>query len=352
MLANVLAIGFAERGDRASAYELFSYAQGAAAESGTGTVVGVAERFAAHARVFGDFEVALRQYATAKMFAAKLGLDRWRVICGIEIAEVFADLGRVSEAANALHGVLDQTTTLDLRICAAPVRMLLERDGVSRKGAAEPSLDELASAALESEDERVATRAATALLEVATDGVGNGRVRAALLRACSRVQWLGGASGLLLAAIERGDGAISAAAQGSFGAALPHRAHRYLRACVLLARGIDARNQDDGDEHVRLASEAARLFAEMHLERLSRIALDTVVRRAPPPKPKVRRRKSSALTKREQEVAALLRTGAPNREIAGMLGISEHTVETHVRSILARLGLRSRWQLIEWHDEE
>jgi DNA-binding CsgD family transcriptional regulator len=48
------------------------------------------------------------------------------------------------------------------------------------------------------------------------------------------------------------------------------------------------------------------------------------------------------LSAREVEVLALLAAGEPNRAIAGRLFISEHTVKTHVRHVLAKLGVGSR----------
>jgi LuxR family maltose regulon positive regulatory protein len=48
------------------------------------------------------------------------------------------------------------------------------------------------------------------------------------------------------------------------------------------------------------------------------------------------------LTRREREVYALLREGLSNREIAGRLYVTEVTVKAHVRSILQKLGVRTR----------
>jgi DNA-binding NarL/FixJ family response regulator len=47
-------------------------------------------------------------------------------------------------------------------------------------------------------------------------------------------------------------------------------------------------------------------------------------------------------------VAALIAQGATNREIAGRLRLSPHTVERHVEHLLARLGLASRTQVAVW----
>ena len=55
----------------------------------------------------------------------------------------------------------------------------------------------------------------------------------------------------------------------------------------------------------------------------------------------------SELTLREQSVTQLAIVGLSNREIGERLAISARTVECHMTSILHRLGLRSRHQLLE-----
>ncbi|GIF13512.1 LuxR C-terminal-related transcriptional regulator [Actinoplanes teichomyceticus] len=54
------------------------------------------------------------------------------------------------------------------------------------------------------------------------------------------------------------------------------------------------------------------------------------------------RRSPGALTRREQDVLALVAAGEPTRRIAGQLGISAETVDTHIRASMRKLGARTR----------
>jgi len=54
------------------------------------------------------------------------------------------------------------------------------------------------------------------------------------------------------------------------------------------------------------------------------------------------------LTSREQEVCGLLAFGHTNVEVAEKLFISERTVETHRANIMAKLGLKSRAELVRF----
>ena len=54
------------------------------------------------------------------------------------------------------------------------------------------------------------------------------------------------------------------------------------------------------------------------------------------------------LTARQLEVAALVAAGATNRQLARRLGISEKTVEVHVRNIMERLQTPSRAGIASW----
>jgi two-component system, NarL family, response regulator LiaR len=55
---------------------------------------------------------------------------------------------------------------------------------------------------------------------------------------------------------------------------------------------------------------------------------------------------TEALTEREMEVLHLLVQGQSNKEIAKNLQVVEDTVKTHVRHILAKLGVQSRTQAV------
>ncbi|MBS2966592.1 helix-turn-helix transcriptional regulator [Actinocrinis puniceicyclus] len=69
-------------------------------------------------------------------------------------------------------------------------------------------------------------------------------------------------------------------------------------------------------------------------------ALATSVRPVREPEP-ARRDPISLLTRREREILASVIDGLTRAAIAARLGLSPHTVRTHVRNILAKLGVHS-----------
>jgi len=58
--------------------------------------------------------------------------------------------------------------------------------------------------------------------------------------------------------------------------------------------------------------------------------------------------RQTPLSRREQEVAALIAHGLTNREIAEALSISERTAGNHVHHIFNKLGFGSRAQVAVW----
>ncbi len=119
--------------------------------------------------------------------------------------------------------------------------------------------------------------------------------------------------------------------------AAPHRP-----AVVVLTSATDDEHlvravQPASAEHVIAAvRDAAAGTASLSPELLTQ--LTHALRRPPPPDP------LGPLSPREREVLQLIARGHSNRLIARELAIGEQTVKTHVRSILAKLGLQDRVQ--------
>jgi DNA-binding CsgD family transcriptional regulator len=57
---------------------------------------------------------------------------------------------------------------------------------------------------------------------------------------------------------------------------------------------------------------------------------------------------ASNLTLREREILVLMASGCSNKEIAGKLCISGHTVKTHIYNIYRKLNVDSRFQAALW----
>ncbi|HJY96943.1 MAG TPA: tetratricopeptide repeat protein, partial [Streptosporangiaceae bacterium] len=95
----------------------------------------------------------------------------------------------------------------------------------------------------------------------------------------------------------------------------------------------------------QLGSAAAQIMAEgrrMSLAEAVSFAL------AEEPEDEWRSGPRRTLTRREQEVAALVAQGFTNRGIAGQLQLSVRTVDTHVDHALTKLGFSNRAQLVAW----
>jgi len=140
---------------------------------------------------------------------------------------------------------------------------------------------------------------------------------------------------------------------------------RHLQATADLAEGMLAGTRGEQDRARALLEDAADVFAEQgtpYEEARARSELAAVLH-ASGRAAEARREGSAArvslgrlgarppaelrdltpvVTRREQEVLALLAEGLTNREIASRLVISEHTVHRHVTNILRKLGLPSR----------
>lgn len=106
----------------------------------------------------------------------------------------------------------------------------------------------------------------------------------------------------------------------------------------LLAAGLAAVDADEGTPPLLAAERTADHAGLVVLQgRVQRALRRFAVRREV-----IERGSDSLLTAREREVLRLVGAGEPTRRIAGQLGISRDTVETHVRSGMRKLGARTR----------
>jgi len=111
------------------------------------------------------------------------------------------------------------------------------------------------------------------------------------------------------------------------------RANRWRAPGVLAAAGQEA---------VALLQAAVERKAGAAVVRDALAALTREVRRSPVPVPG----SAEVLSAREVEVLRLLGAGASNQAIAEQLIISLNTVKTHVRSVMTKLGARSRGEAV------
>jgi PAS domain S-box-containing protein len=110
-----------------------------------------------------------------------------------------------------------------------------------------------------------------------------------------------------------------------------------------LAGSADLRRADGGRVRVEFAGYPAtatgqRLVLFVALKVSRKAALTD--RTAPEPA------RTGALSKREVEVVRLIALGSSGTEIATELQLSHHTIRTHVRNAMTKLGARSRAQLV------
>ena len=75
------------------------------------------------------------------------------------------------------------------------------------------------------------------------------------------------------------------------------------------------------------------------------LAIPTPMRRPP------NGAQSDVLSRREEEVAAMVAQGMSNRQIASDLYLSERTIENHVSMILRKLDLAARTEIAAWATE-
>jgi DNA-binding CsgD family transcriptional regulator/tetratricopeptide (TPR) repeat protein len=97
-----------------------------------------------------------------------------------------------------------------------------------------------------------------------------------------------------------------------------------------------------------IAELAASIQEPTQRELFSQEALKSLPGEKPIPQRRAAAERFGGLTGREREVAVLIARGQTNREIAASLVVSQRTVETHVSTILSKLGVSTRSRIAVW----
>jgi DNA-binding NarL/FixJ family response regulator len=100
--------------------------------------------------------------------------------------------------------------------------------------------------------------------------------------------------------------------------------------------------RDELVDAVRVVAAGEALLAPTITRRL----IADVVASGRPPVPPRADTQLAALTPRETDALRLVAQGLSNAEVAAEMYVSEHTVKTHVSSLLSKLGLRDRVQAV------
>jgi DNA-binding CsgD family transcriptional regulator len=109
---------------------------------------------------------------------------------------------------------------------------------------------------------------------------------------------------------------------------LPGREATARRALRILVTQLGLRPPSHGDEEIAFRAE------------IDGTRYTLIRQRAPEAK------RAVALSAREQEIARLISAGHTNKTVAAVLDISLWTVDTHIRRIFAKLGVRSRSAMV------
>jgi DNA-binding CsgD family transcriptional regulator len=188
------------------------------------------------------------------------------------------------------------------------------------------ALETLVLAQLAAGDQEAAARAAARLAELAGEH-GSEQVAAQATLAAARVAGAGGRSSEARRGLERALGLFAALD-------LPYE--------TALVRLELARSLADGQPELAVAEAQRALAAFQELGAAGNADAAGALLRSLGAPGRTGPRRAGVLTRREQEVLALVGLGLSNPEIAQRLFISRKTAAHHVSNVLAKLGVRTR----------
>ncbi|MCA1645912.1 MAG: LuxR C-terminal-related transcriptional regulator, partial [Chloroflexi bacterium] len=344
------------QGEYVAAEAFLQRAQSAASDSGDEQTLAIVLQFQANlARAQGDPGRARELYGLAGDLNRRLHSPIWEAMCLVGQGQAAADQGRDVEA--------EGFATESLGLCrreghtwgAARALWILGRVATSRGdfGAAQRQLQECMAYQREMGDRQglvwawldlAQTTAHAGDVATAADclaeGVGLSREvgdRLSMTRALDSIAGL----------VVRSDPATAvrlAGAASTMRAAIGARQELTGRAQVEAALALARRTLGDRAYDAAWASGSGYTFEQAVNEGLKALALHG--RSSNTAKPQ--QTNAYPLTRREQEVAALLARGLTDRQIAAQLVITEGTAGVHVAHILAKLEFRSRAQIAGW----
>ncbi|MBV8148910.1 MAG: hypothetical protein JO092_07445 [Candidatus Eremiobacteraeota bacterium] len=333
--------------DRQGVYTVLRRAQDLAERDGRRHLaIAACERLGHHALLFGDLETARTALEDGLTLASAQRLGGWRIRCAARLAQLALDADDLERAADLVDETRASELSADARTSFAPTAVRLAALRGDTSAAQKWASAEMYALALDSHDADVALPATITCILAADTQPLSLMLSRALRRGLALVDNPSSAIEFLALAARVGEPDEARLASERLRAVFaPQR--RYLDAHYRLAQAYVLLRGDDRSSAIDSAGDAARAFDAMGMRRWANEAMLLLVRHDEIV-PHMRRRPTTiSLTRREQQVAHLIRRGASNREVAHALQISEHTVERHVSSILSRLGLRSRWQIVD-----
>jgi DNA-binding CsgD family transcriptional regulator len=272
---------------------------------------------------FGDLEAARAELEAALQVARQVGSPYWVRSAAGWLASVLIRAGALAAAEAVLNEELNEETPRDtiagrLLWCAAA---------------------ELALA----QGQPARTLELVAALTASTPGDN--------ARPIARLDLLRGLALMALARETEAAAALSAARDDAIWSGA-----RPLLWRIEIARGrlFESRHQCDqaalvfAGARALIEELASAVPDELLRERFLSMAYRELPQPASLPKHHAVSAGKASLTKRELQVATLLMEGLTNREIGERLFLSEWTIATHVRNILAKLDLNTRAQIAAW----